>query len=163
MNKRNKFNFQNVINNIYSFWIEYPEFFEDVLAVTKKYENDRFKLSGYSLNYRNLYRILSEREREPEYISLEEYERMQLDVYNLRIKDPEAFDKFSRLIRKYVVFEEHGLNYSDFVKCLYKANEWISQKSRSITSKLLDAMKINDIELLGNAIINFNSTKREQS
>ncbi|SFE32707.1 hypothetical protein SAMN04324257_01337 [Thermoanaerobacter thermohydrosulfuricus] len=114
-----------VTNNLYEFSMKFPEFFEELMSLVEKYEDWYYVNKGFSLRYRDLFRILSEREREP-WVLPEEYKNMKQDVYSLKLKDPEAFDKFSLLIKKYVVREEHGIGYSRFVDCLHEAYEKFS-------------------------------------
>ena len=137
-----------MINNLYDFGITYPDFFEEVMVLIGKYED--WPYSGISLKYRDLFRLLSEREREPSISTksyMQEYENMKTDAYLLKVKDPEAFDKFALLIRKYVVREENSIGYTTFVKCLYNANKIICSKAKNIVNNILKSFSENGVKM----------------
>lgn len=91
--------FKKVINNLCEFKEKYPEFYDSLMQLVEKYKDSYYENKGFSLRYRDLFRILSQREREP-WVRPGEYDKMKQDVYMLKIKDPEVFEKFSLLIKK---------------------------------------------------------------
>lgn len=57
---------------------------------------------------------MSEREREPESATPEEYRDMKEDAYALKSFNPDAFEEFSGIIKKYVDME--GIGYNKFIE-----------------------------------------------
>ncbi|MDI6602308.1 MAG: hypothetical protein QME46_11135, partial [Thermoanaerobacteraceae bacterium] len=134
-----------VINNIYDFGLKYPDFFDRIVFLAKKYDEQPHY--GRNPKHTDLFRILSEREREPN-VSEMEYIEMKEEVHSLKLKYPEAFDEFKWLIRKYAVMGENGIGYKSFVPCPFEADERICQKSKNIVNKFLKILQIENIEIL---------------
>lgn len=129
--------FTKVINNLCEFKENYPEFYDSLMQLIKKYKDSYYENKGFSLRYRDLFRILSQREREP-WVLPGEYDKMKQDVYMLKIKDPEIFEKFSLLIKKYVVYDEHGIGYSRFISCMYEVDMKFKNSDTINTIKTTD-------------------------
>ncbi|MGF7396676.1 hypothetical protein EDC21_104183 [Thermohydrogenium kirishiense] len=129
--------FTKVINNLCEFKENYPEFYDSLMQLVEKYKDSYYKNKGFSLRYRDLFRILSQREREP-WVLPGEYDKMKQDVYMLKIKDPEVFEKFSLLIKKYVVYDENGIGYSSFISCMYEVDMKFKNSDTINTIKTTD-------------------------
>ncbi|OXT09521.1 hypothetical protein [Thermoanaerobacterium thermosaccharolyticum] len=73
----NLYNEDKVVKNIYDFAVKKPDFFEELTIIMDKYGDWPYDIVKYE--FRDLFRILSERERMPE-SSEEIYSKMKEDV-----------------------------------------------------------------------------------
>lgn len=112
-----------IINNLYDFKKNNSKYFNALIFILEKYKDDYYKHHDFTLKYRDLFRILSEREREPKSATPEEYEEMEKDAYALKSFDLDAFEEFSGIIKKYV--DMQGIGYNAFIKCIIEVAELV--------------------------------------
>lgn len=123
-----------MIKNIYDFGVKEPDFLEELIIIMDKYGDWPFDRASYE--FRDLFRILSERERMPE-SSEEIYNKMKEDVNLFRIKYPDAFNNFSLLIRKYVTYEDNAIGYTSFIRCINEANKLLCRKYKKLVNNII--------------------------
>lgn len=140
----NLYNEDKVVKNIYDFAVKEPDFFEELTIIMDKYGDWPYDIVKYE--FRDLFRILSERERMPE-SSEEEYSKMKDDVNLLRVKYPDAFNEFSLLIRKYVTYEDNAIGYNSFIRCINEANKKLCRKYKKIVDSFMGALNIPNLDV----------------
>jgi len=140
----NSYYVPKVIKNIYDFGVKEPDFLEELIIIMDKYGDWPFDRASYE--FRDLFRILSERERMPE-SSEEIYSKMKEDVNSLKIKYPDAFNKFSLLIRKYVTYEDNAIGYTSFIRCINEANKLLCRKYKKIVDSFMGSLNIPNLDV----------------
>ena len=109
------------------------ECYGELIFLLHKYRNYYFHKKRFSLNYRCLFRIITDRLREED-INNKLYNPMKEDVERIRSKYEDTFDDFSTLVKRHVDMESSG--YNVLARLMYgESIEYILQETDTEETK----------------------------
>jgi len=137
------------------------EFYGELMLLFHKYINYYFVIKRFSLSYRSLFRIITDRVREED-LYQKQYNSMKNDVAIIRRKYGDIFDNFSAIVKRHVDMYGIGYNmllrlmYGESIECILKetsTEETDRQELRfSVINRLLDILKDKENELFKEGI-----------
>jgi len=109
------------------------ECYGELIFLLHKYRNYYFHKKRFSLNYRCLFRIITDRLREED-INNKLYNPMKEDVERIRSKYEDTFDDFTTLVKRHVDMESIG--YNVLARLMYgESIEYILQETDTEETK----------------------------
>lgn len=103
------------------------EFYGELMFLFHKYINYYFYVKRFSLVYRCLFRIVTDRVREED-VNQKQYNSMKEDVEKIRDKYEDIFDEFSTIVKRHVDMD--GIGYNILLRLMYgESVEYILQET----------------------------------
>lgn len=137
------------------------EFYGELMFLLNKYSNYYFRKKRFSLNYRCLFRIISDRVREED-TSNRLYDLMNKDIEKIQSEHENAFEDFSALVRLHVDWESNGYNllarimYGESIECILQETDSEETKRQelklNVISKFLNIFSEGKDEYFSNGI-----------